>query len=453
KILAEHGVSSHIVRVPVSWPPEEFDGFLLSSMGTPDLMGTQGTYTLFSAGPERELTHGVFVQLRRAETAYLGEIEGPGKESVAFEFDGASLTLHGRRHTLSPGRHSPWIEVRFKSCAGLAKFLLLSEDSFYMTALQIHPGKPASSLSHPRIFSVALARLLGNFATCGLAEDLGGCDDRILSLDAFLQQAYEIHEEREKQFFHCLGRTRSGVCAVVFDGTDRIQHMTRNEEHLRELYQRMDELVGRTRAELGPNDALVVLSDHGFKPLLKLIDLNAWLLENGYLFLTEDEIDWTRTKAYTLGLAGISLNLTGREKQGVVSTDQAPLLRQELAHKLSALKDEDVSPIESVSESCKIYHGPYAPNAPDLIIGYKPGYGVHKEAARGRVGTTVVVDNDNPWVADHCYHADLVPGVLFSTLDLSEEASLVDLAPTVLELFGIEPVDFHDGRSLLREAS
>ena len=70
-----------------------------------------------------------------------------------------------------------------------------------------------------------------------------------------------------------------------------------------------------------------------------------------------------------------------------------------------------------------------------------------------RVGTTVVVDNDNPWVADHCYHADLVPGVLFSTLDLTEEASLVDLAPTVLELFGIGPVDFHDGRSLLREAS
>lgn len=449
-ILGEHGVFSHILRVPVTWPPEPFDGLLLSAMGAPDLLGTQGTYTLFGLEKPEHLRHGDFVQLERDGDSLGAEIKGPEGSSVSVRFCEGTLTIQGKSYPLRDGEYTPWVELKFGGITGLAKFLKLDSDGFYMTAIQVDPEKPATPLSSPRTFVVALAKLLGRFATCGLAEDMGARDDRVLTLDAFLKQSYEIHQERELQFFHSLKRTREGLCAVVFDGTDRIQHMTRDPERLKELYQRMDALVGQTTELLGPGDELMVLSDHGFKPLERLVDLNAWLKQEGYLVTTDQgAIDWSQTRAYTLGLAGLSLNLKGREKSGTVEPAEATELAQEIREKLEGLPDGESTAILKVHLAADCYQGPYLEQAPDLVVGYRPGYGVNKEAARGKVGEQVVCDNDRPWVADHCFEPDQVPGVLFSTLPLREGPALRDLAPTILELFGVTPPRFQEGRSLL----
>ena len=80
------------------------------------------------------------------------------------------------------------------------------------------------------------------------------------------------------------------------------------------------------------------------------------------------------------------------------------------------------------------------------------GYRVSWDAANGKCGAEVFSDNTNAWSGDHCIHPDLVPGVLFSNLKIeSEQANIVDLAPTILEWLGVKKPAYMDGRSLVRD--
>jgi predicted AlkP superfamily phosphohydrolase/phosphomutase len=193
------------------------------------------------------------------------------------------------------------------------------------------------------------------------------------------------------------------------------------------------------------------------------VDLNAWLLAEGYLKLRDDakssgkayleEVDWSGTRAYAIGLAGIFINQRGREAQGIVAYgDETRRLVDELRGKLSGLQDDDrreVAIYEAVRRE-DVYRGPYVDAAPDLVIGYNVGYRVSWDAANGKCGSSVFSDNTKAWSGDHCIHPDLVPGVLFSNVRLrGEGAKIIDLAPTVLDWLGVEQPEYLDGRSLL----
>lgn len=453
RVLGEHGVPVQVLRVPVTWPPERFNGALLSATGAPDLMGTQGTYTLFSAKEEDDPEHGRRQLLSRSGQQWTALLPGPNGVSLKLFFTDSALRVHGKTHPLSTREFTPWVPLYFGSVQGYAKFLDLGGGEYYMTPLQISPTRPSAPLSHPANLVVSLGMLLGPFATCGMAEDLGARDDGVLSSDAFRLQVTEIHTERERQFFHALKRTPQGVCCAVFDGTDRLQHMTCDPEDLCDLYTRMDDLLARTMQELGPEDGLIVLSDHGFKPLKFLVDVNAWLQQEGYLVAAAEGIDWSRTRAYTLGLTGISLNLKGREGQGIVDGNQARELGAEIAQKLSSLEWEEQQVFARVSPRDTCFQGPYLELAPDLILCFTEGFGLSKEAARGRVGTEVVAANQGRWVADHGYAPEQVPGVLFSSLPLADGPRLEDLAPTILTLFGVPLPGYLDGRNLWQRAT
>ena len=112
----------------------------------------------------------------------------------------------------------------------------------------------------------------------------------------------------------------------------------------------MDRLGGRTLEACDqPGTVLMVLSDHGFKPFRRGVDLNVWLEQNGYLKLKEGGrhqdylagVDWSQTRAFGLGLAGIWLNVEGREAQGIVDPKDADTLREELGRKLTGLRAGD----------------------------------------------------------------------------------------------------------------
>jgi predicted AlkP superfamily phosphohydrolase/phosphomutase len=272
------------------------------------------------------------------------------------------------------------------------------------------------------------------------------------------------------------------MVAIVFETTDSVQHMffryldkshpalkagpaRKSAAVIEELYKRMDDLVGRVAAGLDGRSALFVMSDHGFKSFRRGVNLNAWLHQNGYLSLlpgkTESgewfrDVDWSRTKAYGLGLGGVYLNLMGREAQGTVGPGaEAAALKAELGRKLSALRDGPNGPaaITRVYDRDAVYSGPYKDNAPDLIIGYNEGYRASWDGVTGVVKAVVIEDNTKAWSGDHCIDPALVPGVLFSSLKLNtDKPSIMDIAPTALELFGIAPPAHMDGRSLLEAA-
>jgi predicted AlkP superfamily phosphohydrolase/phosphomutase len=222
------------------------------------------------------------------------------------------------------------------------------------------------------------------------------------------------------------------------------------------LYRDMDRVLGRTLSYVDKDTAIFVLSDHGFCAFRRGVNLNAWLLREGYLVLAGEPgeylagIDWSRTKAYTFGLGGVYLNLRGREAQGIVDPEHAGQLRREIAVRLTGLRDEDAIAIDRAYTSTELYRGPYLNAAPDLIIGYADGYRASWDAAVGKVTDTVFEDNNKAWCGDHCVDPHLVPGVLFSNRPLkAEDPGIEDMAPTALSLFGIQPPAWMEGRSVV----
>jgi predicted AlkP superfamily phosphohydrolase/phosphomutase len=441
KILGRNAVTSTVLRVPITFPPEEFNGRLLSAMCTPDLRGTQGTFSQFEKPA--------------------GELMGPEGETIPFQVEGGSLRIQGESYPLHVGEYTPWIRLKFSCARGIARFLLVREApefSLYCTPVQIDPESPALPISHPRYYAIYLAKLLGSFSTLGMAEDTWALNEGAIGHEDFLRQAALIQAERESMFFGALENTRRGVVACVFDTSDRVQHMCFHDAAVIEsLYRDMDRVLGRTLEYVDSSTALYVLSDHGFTSFRRGVNLNAWLLREGYLVLQGEPgdyfegIDWSRTRAYTFGLGGLYLNLRGREAQGIVGTDEAAGLRREIASELSGLIDDETGELAIIRayEAVDIYRGPYIGAAPDLIVGYAEGYRASWAAAVGRVTARVFEDNAKAWCGDHCVDPSLVPGVLFSNRKIeAEDPGIEDMAPTALELFGVSPPVWMEGKSL-----
>jgi hypothetical protein len=101
-----------------------------------------------------------------------------------------------------------------------------------------------------------------------------------------------------------------------------------------------------------------------------------------------------------------------------------------------------------VFDSARVYTGPYLERGPDLVIGYQLGYRISKAAARGEVGSAIFETNTSAWGADHCLHPAQVPGVLFCNRPLADGADIRDVAPTVLQWFGVDKPAYMEGRCL-----
>jgi predicted AlkP superfamily phosphohydrolase/phosphomutase len=282
-------------------------------------------------------------------------------------------------------------------------------------------------------------------------------------------------------FFDALEKTPRGVVVCVFDITDRVQHMflrCMEDDHpanrgmevvkyrgvIRDLYVRMDHLVGRIMDALDNETVLMVMSDHGFKPFRRGVNLNAWLRENGFLTVREDArsadmlqaVDWSRTKAYAVGFGGLYLNLAGREAHGTVRPgEEEEALKGEITEKLLQLADdagEGQNPVKCVYDRNEAYSGPYVKEAPDLVVGFRPGYRVAWSAVTGGVSDQVFEDNERPWGGDHNMNPPDVPGMLLCNRHIAKDLPCIeDIAPTVLELFGVPIPKYFDGEALMEE--
>jgi predicted AlkP superfamily phosphohydrolase/phosphomutase len=502
-ILGENEIFSSIIRVPITFPPEKFStGVLISSLCVPDLRGTQGSFSFFSSNPDRigEHTGGFAYKLERDGDGYAGDIVGPPNAMVEGEpllnlnfrliLNGggsrtATLAIGKESLGLEPRKHSPWVALDFNAgmgvhVQGLARFILQSVEpdvELYMTPINIDPEKPAMPISYPFYYSVYLSKLIGPYATLGLAEDTWALNERVIDEAQFIEQAYLINREREDMLMNELDKVKKGAVVCVFDITDRLQHMLwryidpghpanrdkESEEHanaLRDLYVDVDRVVGEVMPYVTDGTALIVMSDHGFKAFRRGVNLNAWLKQEGYLFLREgavpgewfEGVDWTRTRAYALGLGGIFLNIKGREREGIVSRDEAPALVEEIKTKLRGLKDPQNGHvgIKEVYAGRDVYTGPYAPEGPELIMGCSAGYRASWEAATGIVTDDVFSDNTKAWSGDHCVDQSVVPATFISNRKITaDDISITDIAPTILDLFGITPPAYVDGKVIL----
>ena len=199
----------------------------------------------------------------------------------------------------------------------------------------------------------------------------------------------------------------------------------------------MDTFLGQILEKIDKKDVLMVISDHGFKQFKWGVNLNTWLWENGYLVFNDNSspsadswfagVNWKKTKAYAYGLAGIFLNTAGREAQGIVEPGKKRNnLLLELKEMLESITDQNngIKPITTVHITEEILSGPYVNEAPDLLIGYKPGYRASWNSAVGRITDAVIEENTKSWSGDHSIDPRYVPGVFFCNWHLKEKKSI-----------------------------
>jgi len=497
KLLGAQGIWSSIIRVPITFPPQKFkNGTLLAGMCVPDLQGTQGSFSFYST-KERKGGHigGQQYQIRFKDGRVESKLTGPpGKDghamkcpfSATFDRESGRVTFEvgSEKATVGVREYTPWLTIPFEGCTGIARFYVQTWEGdsveLYVTPINIDPNAPAMPISHPFVYAIYLAKMMGSYATLGLAEDTWALNERVIDEEAFLKQSWLIFEERKKMLWDVLDKTRKGFVTVVFDTTDRISHMfyryldpshpanegkdvEKHKHVIRDLYAKMDSFLAEVRAKIGndPDTVLMVISDHGFCNFRRGVNLNSWLKQEGYLVLKEGQetsgdwfaqVDWEKTRAFTLGLTGIFINRKGREAKGIVEPgEELESLCAEIKGKLEALVDPK-SGERAVKEAFitrKLHQGPYADMAPEILVGYQRGFRHSWDCATGSVTREIFTDNTKSWSGDHCVDPRLVPGVFWCNRKIALlDPNLLDIAPTALDLFGVSVPGYMQGRNL-----
>jgi len=321
-------------------------------------------------------------------------------------------------------------------------------------------------ISTPAGYSRELAGGLGPFYTQSMAEDVKAIAAGALSDDEYRQQACIVLDETMRMFQRELGRFKQGFFFHYFSSLDLNSHAfwraidpghplysaelaKRHGDFLPWLYRQMDDAVGTALKRVGGDTALVVVSDHGFCPFRRQFNLNTWLASNGYAGLVPGasdgaegffrDTDWSRTKAYGMGINSLYLNIKGREPYGTVSEGERNAVAAGLAEQLKAVRDPATGDrvINNVFAAREIYSGPCAEKAPDLVVAYNRNYRASWDTVLGKYPREILLDNMDPWSGDHSVDASLVPGVFISSMNIaSEMPALSDLAPGILGLFG-----------------
>ncbi len=469
------------------------------------MLGTYGTYQYFGEDvPRKGVVEGGGRRTRlvfRNESA-TARLIGPANsmlkkpEPVEVEFsvhrdrasNAAMIELQGRRILLTPGQWSDWTPVDFalsapaplpaQHASGICRFMLQQvapEFRLYVSPVNVHPGEPAVQLSEPPEFITDVARELGPFYTTGFKEDHKARSNGVFIDDEYLAQAAHVLDERMALFEYAVENYDDGLLFFYFSSSDLQSHMfwwnaEENEKHptrsspeaakyfghIKQLYQRLDGVIGDIYDRYGGKATVFVMSDHGFANFGRQFNLNSWLRDAGFINPRDCQSimvnpDWSRTRAYGLGINGLYLNLKGRERDGVVEPgEEQEMLTRELVAGLEAVRDvngEQV--IRRVYRADEVYSGDATELAPDLIIGYSRGYRASWETCLGDLTREVLTDNTAAWSADHCADALEVPGVLCCNQPIRKsDPSLIDLAPSILSEFNLSTPSTMSGRSI-----
>ena len=499
--LERAGVETTVMRMPANFPPSGSATRELSGMGTPDILGTYGTFTYYTSElffDDSKITGGgEVVEAWPEEGVVASELLGPDnpftrektKAKAPFQVHldpdepVAKLVVGDEERILEVGEWSDWVPVSLDlglcgklmmtpSIPANARFYLKSvapEFQLYVSPLNLDPRNPVMPISTPEDFAGELAEVTGPFYTQGMPEDTKALEGGVLDRTQFLAQVSSAYEEEAAQYRHLLGGWKGGLLFLYFGAADLTQHTlmdTLDPGHPRwdpevspkfadaipNAYARFDAFLGYTLGHMPKDTLVVVMSDHGFTSWRRAFGLNTWLWQNGYLNVTDPQaalssklfgaVDWSATRAYGLGINGLYVNLQGREKNGAVPESERLSLMRELKAKLLATIDPKTGQpaITQVFLREETYSdGGYRDIGPDLVIGYAKGTRGSSASALGEFEPEVFADNVDEWPGDHLMDPDAVPGILLTNRPLVRPApTLSELHWSILAEFGVE---------------
>jgi predicted AlkP superfamily phosphohydrolase/phosphomutase len=515
EVLAERGVSCSVMRIPVTFPVHEFKGNLLAGLGVPDLSGRIGkpfffTSDLFLPTEKNEFSVEI-VELPDNQGEMTVDIVGPPNKmfgdppyikvpmtlSVADDRGSVTLKTCGQTVTLRPREWSDWVDFVFPfnplvKVRGVSRFYCLSIDPevrVYLSPINFDPRNLpfGFDVTNPGGWAKQLAASFGLFRTMGWSVDTWAVSEELTD-DEFFMEEWQVEPAVFSRMFEGVLKEEKDLTVLYYEFTDRVGHIFfrfLDHEHpayveeaavrfggaLKESYVLMDRLVGEAMRLLPPGTRLIVLSDHGFATWRWSVNYNTWLAQNGYIALTGasgatmdltalfdqgqfwPNVDWSRTRAYVMGLGGLYINLKGREKQGIVEPgEEYENLRREIITRLEGWVDEaaGLHPVAKVYTREEAYGGFDPVYIPDGIITNNPGYRVSWQTSLGGMPRALIETNDQVWSGDHCsLHPPSVPGVIFANAPIKGENLYIgDLYPTLLALFGAEAPYPVDGKNL-----
>jgi predicted AlkP superfamily phosphohydrolase/phosphomutase len=506
--LEDAGVPSTFYDLPSNYPPSPSKcghHRCLCGMGTPDMLGSSGSYQYFAEDgpPETVREQGgrrrkvsfegdkAIINLVGPDNTLLKKPEATDLEITVHrdrETNAAVLVIGEKRVVLKPGQWSKWTRLEFdlrtpaflptKTVNGIARFYLQEvapNFRLYVSPINVNPAEPVSQISEPKSFAPDLASALGPFATTGFKEDYSARRNNIFNDDEYLKQATHVLEERLALFEHAVQNYDDGLLFFYFSSSDLQSHMFwwQGEEehpsrppeqaahcfgHVKKLYQRLDAVIGDLYDRYGAVATIIVMSDHGFANFGWQFNLNTWLLQNGYVFpggctSVLGEVDWSETKAYGLGINGLYLNLKGREPHGCVEPGrEAEELIEALTTRLLRVEWLDKPVIRNVYRASQVYFGSAGALAPDLIVGYHRGFRASWATCLGDMDPTgeAITPNKEAWSADHCADALEVPGVMWCSKPIrGQNPALVDVAPSILAEYGLDTPATMTGRNVI----
>jgi predicted AlkP superfamily phosphohydrolase/phosphomutase len=409
----------------------------------------------------------------------------------------ATVEIDGHSISLTEGDWSKWITLEFRinllvRMHGMVQLFLVRADKelqLYVSPVNWRPDKPPVPISSPASFSSDLVDRLGLYRTLGWAEATWPLNEDRIDDKAFMDDLFRAFDDRANVALHRLDARKWDLFVWVSESTDRVQHMmwrfldtshpmyrepdaAKYGDSILRVYVRSDQFVGEVLKRLEPGTQVIVMSDHGFHSFRQAVNLNTWLVNEGFLAIkgqraevksmTEmflgsgqfwEKVDWSRTKAYAMGLGQVFINLKGREGQGAVDPADYKAVVDDLAARLMTITDPKTGAhvMSGVYKRDDIYSGPFVKNAPDIQTGMADGYRVSWQTTLGGSPPgDVLYANERKWSGDHCgFDYKTIPGLLISNRKLAEPAPrVIDLGPTVLKYFGVPIPKDMDGKPL-----
>ncbi len=329
-----------------------------------------------------------------------------------------------------------------------------------------------------------------------------------IEIERFIEGWGRFTEAQAAVVCHLLQRDEYDFFMLVFSSTDHINHHTPDREHIRRIYQQVDQAIGRILTVVDDDTAVLIVSDHGSAPLRRYIVLNRFLADMGLIafrnevapryvklaaarvawrwrerlaalwqglpsplrrllswpLLCIDErlrydytnIDWKRTRAYARsGIGALYINLKGREPEGIVEPGtEYEALRDRILRELLALRDPETGEplIAEAVRAEDVFHGPYMDDAPDILFARRNPY---DRAITGFASDPLVRPalTSREKYKEYGYHTRqgifIAAGPGLHSRDRLKEAHIYDVAPTILHLLNLPVPRDMDGRVLL----
>jgi predicted AlkP superfamily phosphohydrolase/phosphomutase len=417
KILSQHERKVGVMNVPMTYPPEKVNGFIVTGLGTPDYKAFTYPEDLGNELLKRgyRVNKKVFYHPGN-ESQYLQELYDMAEKQfqatqwllqsqawdffMAVFFDTDQMAHYFWRHMdASHPLHNPQTDAPYQN-AILEYYQRMDS---YIGELRQEAGEDTNLI------------VISDHGAGPLYQDV--FLNEWLRQEGYLVTLDEVADLKGRyRLFGRLGLTRDGISAFL-----RKNGLGRVERFIKDTLGNGIEFLPKTQRAEFPQ-----------------------------------AIDWEKTRAYSFGYQGqIYLNVAGREPDGNVEPGEGyDRLRQEIIGKLEKLSDrrDGKAVVDRVYKKEDVFQGSYTDYAPDLVLvmrglSYNTRQGYEFSTRSGKIFSDPLTHESGSHRREGIFFA---AGPDIEGLGLRSGMRLIDVAPTVLHLLDCQiPADM-DG-SVLEE--